>query len=325
MEVQGQSVEAIVGRVAKAIEEIRFEGEPKELYDPINYILQLGGKRLRPALVCIACDAFGGKIESAIPAAIGIEVFHNLSLVHDDIMDKAALRRGKATVHEKWNENIAILAGDTMLVKAYDWVLKGDYDNLKDILRVFNQAAIEVCEGQQMDMNFESREQVSIEEYIEMIRLKTSVLLGAALKIGACIAGASIQQADAIYGFGVNLGIGFQLMDDYLDAFGDPEKFGKKVGGDIVNNKKTYLQIRALQLDSSGELAQLMLSSQGSEEEKVQKVKEIFSALKVDQACLEEMNTYYAKADALLGELGLSQEQLGPLKAFSVSIQNRVH
>jgi len=233
------------------------------------YILSLGGKRLRPALSLAACELFGGKAEQALMPALGIEVFHNFSLVHDDIMDEADLRRGQATVHKKWNRDIAILSGDAMLVKAYQYIAQVDAQILPSVLACFSQTALEICEGQQRDMNFESREKVSEEEYLVMIREKTAVLLGAALKIGALCGGASEASADSLYRFGINAGLAFQIQDDLLDAFGDPKKVGKKAGGDILQDKKTLLRIYAQELDSEASDT-LSASSFVNEESKVE-------------------------------------------------------
>ena len=222
-----------------------FDQEPIELYKPISYILSLGGKRLRPSMVLAGCDLFQGTLEDAVLPALAIEMFHNFSLVHDDIMDDAHLRRGKKTIHEKWGVNVAILAGDAMLVKSYQYLNQVDKSILAKVLDIFSKTALEVCEGQQFDMNFETSSSVSEEDYLEMIRLKTAVLLGAALQIGALIGKANTSQASALYKFGVDAGLAFQVQDDLLDAFGDPDKFGKKVGGDILQDKKTLLMIYA--------------------------------------------------------------------------------
>ena len=219
--------------------------EPRNLYEPIDYILQLGGKRLRPVLTLIAADLFGGDYHKALPAAAAVEVFHNFSLVHDDIMDNASLRRGKATVHQKWNSNIAILSGDAMLICAYRLLESYPPDTFAALVKLFSKTALEVCEGQQWDMDFETQAQVSIPQYLQMIRYKTAVLVGAALQMGAVIAGASIENQRLIYDFGVAIGLAFQLQDDYLDTFGD-EAFGKKIGGDILENKKTILYLKTL-------------------------------------------------------------------------------
>lgn len=243
-------IQDYVKLVESSLEEQNFDLQPVELYQPMAYILSLGGKRLRPALSLAACELFGGKAEQALMPALGIEVFHNFSLVHDDIMDEADLRRGQATVHKKWNRDIAILSGDAMLVKAYQYIAQVDAQILPSVLACFSQTALEICEGQQRDMNFESRQEVSEAEYLEMIREKTAVLLGAALKIGALCGGASEASADSLYHFGINAGLAFQIQDDLLDAFGDPKKVGKKAGGDILQDKKTLLRIYSRELDS---------------------------------------------------------------------------
>ncbi len=286
----------IISLVQDEIEQTSYKGYPSELYEPMNYMIQLGGKRLRPVTTLLSTQLFSGDIKKAIPAAKAIEVFHNFTLIHDDIMDKAPLRRGKETVHKKWNNNIAILSGDTLLIEVYNHFLEGEYENLSLILKVFNQTAIQVCEGQQLDMNFETREDVTIDEYINMIRLKTSVLVGGAFKIGALVANANEHEADLIYEFGVNLGIAFQLQDDYLDCFGDPEKFGKQVGGDIISNKKTFMMLKALEIDSSGELQGRVSEKVFDPEEKVESVKALYKKLHVDILAFDLMNEYYTKA-----------------------------
>src|SRR5476651_554712 len=243
--------------IQTAVDQLSYPTQPPDLYEPISYILSIGGKRMRPALLLMACDLFGGDVNKAVKAALAIEVFHNFTLMHDDIMDKAPLRRGKVTVHERWNPNIAILAGDAMMVEANKLMLQVDDNILRKVMDVFNDTATGVCEGQQFDMSFESRDRVSADEYINMIRLKTSVLLGGALKIGALIGGANDKDADLIYTFGEQLGIAFQLQDDILDVYGDPDKFGKQVGGDIISNKKTWLLIRALELATGSQKTEL--------------------------------------------------------------------
>jgi geranylgeranyl diphosphate synthase type II len=236
-------IQAFVKQVEAALQEQDFSMEPRELYEPMGYILNLGGKRLRPALSLAACALFKEDPKKALMPALGIEVFHNFSLVHDDIMDEADLRRGKATIHHKWNRDIAILSGDAMLVKAYQYIAQVEPRYLPEVLETFSQTALEICEGQQRDMNFESRSEVAEEEYLLMIRQKTAVLLGAALKIGALVAGAGTESANMLYQFGINAGLAFQIQDDLLDAFGDPEKVGKKPGGDILQDKETLLMI----------------------------------------------------------------------------------
>ncbi|MBU2045104.1 MAG: polyprenyl synthetase family protein [Bacteroidetes bacterium] len=248
------SIQELQQIIDQAVKDTTYPSEPKELYEPISYLMALGGKRLRPAMVLMATDLFGGDIQEALAPALAVELFHNFTLMHDDIMDKAPLRRGQPTVHAKWNEAVAILSGDVMFVKAYKMMIQVKPDILSPVLEVFNQTAVGVCEGQQIDMNFERRAEVSIPEYVEMIRLKTAVLVGGALKIGALIGNASEKDAQLLYEFGENLGIAFQLQDDILDVYGDPEKFGKQVGGDIISNKKTFLLIKALEL-AEGETA----------------------------------------------------------------------
>ena len=249
--------------IHQSVNKLQFPVSPKGLYDPIRYMLSLGGKRMRPVLTLMACDAFNGDVERAISPALGLEVFHNFTLLHDDIMDNAPLRRSKPTVHEKWNSNIAILAGDAMFVQSCQLVMDTPSSVVKEVMEVFTKTALEVCEGQQYDMDFESMNEVSIEEYIDMIRLKTAVLLGASLKIGALIGNADSEAASHLYDFGVNLGIAFQLQDDILDVYGDASFFGKQVGGDILANKKTYLLITALN-KANGEIKETITISPAS-------------------------------------------------------------
>ena len=279
--------------IEQSLADQNFNQNPVELYDPIAYILSLGGKRLRPAMTLAACELFGGSKDKALMPALAIEIFHNFSLIHDDIMDAAPVRRGKPTVHKKWNDNIAILSGDAMLVKAYQYVAMVEPYILPDVLNVFSKTAIEVCEGQQYDLNFESLDKVSEDEYINMIRLKTSVLLGAALKIGALIAGASKPDLEAIYLFGVNIGIAFQIQDDILDAFGESDKFGKLSGGDILNDKKTILMIHAL--SKSSELNN-WIGKTDKPEKKVTTVKALFENTGAKKYAEERMHQYYEDA-----------------------------
>lgn len=315
--------EEVVELVLSTIKQTNYVGEPKELYEPMNYFLQLGGKRLRPVTTVLAAQLFDAPAEKAIPAAKAIEVFHNFTLVHDDIMDNAPLRRGQATIHEKWNPNIAILSGDTLLIQAYNHFLEGNYQNLAAILKVFNDVAIEVCEGQQLDMNFEQRSDVSIPDYLNMIKLKTSVLLGAALKIGALVANANETEAEKIYNFGVNLGVAFQLKDDYLDCFGDPEKFGKQVGGDIISNKKTFLLLKALELDQSGEIQKWIDRKDFIPAEKVKAVKELYLSLGVDKLIFDLMDDYYTIAIQQLNEIQVDPEKKDILFNFGKHLMER--
>jgi geranylgeranyl diphosphate synthase type II len=251
------SLDFIQQRISSAFADARFLHEPIKLYEPISYTLDQGGKRIRPVLVLLACDLFGGDIEKAVFPAMGLEIFHNFTLLHDDIMDNAPLRRGQETVHKKWNDNTAILSGDTMFVLAYEYVAKTDAALLPEVLRLFNDTARKVCEGQQYDMNFETQEKVTIEQYKMMIRLKTAVLIACSLKLGAIIARAEPAEANKLYDFGIELGLAFQLQDDYLDTFGDVAIFGKEIGGDIITHKKTFLFLKAIEVDRGDELAHL--------------------------------------------------------------------
>jgi len=289
-----------------------FDGTPTELYKPINYTMNLGGKRLRPSITLMACDIFDGKIEDAVDAALGLETFHNFTLLHDDIMDEAPIRRGNPTVYKKWDANRAILSGDTMMVLAYDFLLQSPQDLLHKLFTIFNKVGKEVCEGQQYDMNFETETDVKISEYLEMIRLKTAVLIGGSMKVGAIVARASEEETQHIYDFGENIGMAFQLQDDLLDAFGDTSVFGKTTGGDIRTNKKTYLYLKALEVASSEDKAKLIeLYSSHPEDSalKVGEVIDIFNKYEISQLTKELMEEYYLKAMDCLNRLDLSQEK----------------
>lgn len=285
--------------IEQRIAAMELAERPKELYEPIRYMLQLGGKRMRPALLLMSNELFGGDIEKAIGAAMGIEVFHNFTLLHDDIMDKAPLRRSQPTVHTRWNPDIAILSGDTMFVKSCQLMLQVPAESLPAVLEDFFHTAVEVCEGQQFDMNFETQSHVRIEDYIEMIGLKTAVLLGCSLRIGALIAGANAAAAESIYQFGKSLGIAFQLHDDLLDAYGDPEKFGKQVGGDIIANKKTFLLLSAIDRADMHTLDELMgwiKARDFNSYEKVNAVKQLFEKLNIREITEREINRYFDEA-----------------------------
>ncbi|MCB0480234.1 MAG: polyprenyl synthetase family protein [Flavobacteriales bacterium] len=295
-------------------------GEPISLYEPIEYILQLGGKRIRPICALAACEMFGLPYEKAMNQALAIEIFHNFSLMHDDIMDNAPLRRGQATVHEKWGVNTAILSGDAMLVLTYHYLHKIVNTGSLNALATFNAAAIQVCEGQQMDMEFEGRDEVSMDEYITMIRKKTAVLLGESLRQGALAAGAGIEDAHLAYDFGTNFGIAFQLQDDLLDAFGDPKKFGKKVGGDIIEGKKTFLYLKALQVADSPlreELKKIYQGGDFSEAEKIQKVLDIYSSLNIKDLTKAEMNRYYISSGIALNSIDLPEDRKRILRSLA--------
>jgi geranylgeranyl diphosphate synthase type II len=306
--------------ISDAVDKISFPQYPEQLYEPLSYILSIGGKRMRPALLLMACELFGGDINKAIPPALAIEVFHNFTLMHDDIMDNAPLRRGKTTVHERWNKNVAILSGDVMLIEGYKLMMQVENHLLRQVLDIFNNTAVGVCEGQQIDMEFETRSIVDIEEYINMIRLKTAVVLGGALKIGALIGGASQVDADLLSEFGVQLGIAFQLQDDILDVYGDPEKFGKQVGGDIISNKKTYLLIKALEL-AKGELAvelnSLLSASHLANNEKVAGVTNVYNELDIRQHADAAMQSYADKAFEALDQINLPEDHKQYLHDFA--------
>lgn len=293
--------------------------EPDGLYAPIRYILDMGGKRMRPVLVLLSADLFGGRVSDALPAAAAVEVFHNFTLIHDDIMDAAPLRRGRATVHKKWDLNTGILSGDAMLILAYQQLEPYTGEAYPQLMRLFSRTALEVCEGQQFDMDFESRDDVSLEEYLNMIALKTAVLLGCALQMGAIVAGAGATEQQAVYDFGIALGLAFQLQDDYLDAFGDPERFGKQVGGDIIENKKTYLYLKALELASAGEARELqdLYSIQPARPEaKVERVRQIFQESGAAAQARQRIEAYTEKAFSGLDRLEGRPRAKAVLKQF---------
>jgi len=319
-----KSIQELSVLISDELGKIEYPKNPSLLYEPIDYILGLGGKRMRPILVLMAHQLFDKNIEKAISPALAIEVFHNFTLLHDDIMDKAPLRRGQQTVHEKWNANVAILSGDTMLVQAYQLMADVDKSIVKPTLEVFSKAAIEVCEGQQWDMDFETQENVSIDDYLKMIECKTAVLLGAALQIGGITAGAFTQEQEHLYEFGRNMGIAFQLKDDLLDAFGNPETFGKQVGGDIMANKKTYLYLKALALANKNQHSDLVqyFSTNDASEAKVEAVKSIFTNLDIHHLTTELMKEYHKKA--MLHLDAIESDSKAPLLDFSALLLDRV-
>lgn len=300
------------------IAKLNWEREPKGLYAPIAYTMAAGGKRVRPQLAMIACGIFGGNEQEVAPAAMALELFHNFTLLHDDVMDKAEVRRGRPTVHIQWNENTAILSGDQMMIEAYKLLAEVPESKLHKVLRLFNEMATEICEGQQYDVDFESQEHVTIEEYLKMIRLKTSVLLATALQIGSYLAGANEAQQEALYQFGINVGLAFQIQDDILDVWGDPKTFGKAVGGDISCNKKTYVYLTAQKL-ADDELAEELHQWYGSvlddNTEKIAAVKGIFEQLNVRAACEAVVEDYTQKALLILDTLpqNAATEQLRQL------------
>ncbi|MEY4038821.1 MAG: hypothetical protein RIR67_1142 [Bacteroidota bacterium] len=300
--------------------------EPKNLYEPIHYILELGGKRMRPVLTLMSAEIFNENYAKALPAALAVEVFHNFSLVHDDIMDDAPLRRGNITVHEKWNINTGILSGDAMLILAYQYFEHYEPVVFRDLAKLFSKTALEVCEGQQWDVDFETRSDVTIPEYLKMIEFKTAVLVAAAMKMGAIVAQTSAENGDLIYDFGLNLGLAFQLQDDYLDAFGDPATFGKQVGGDIIENKKTYLYLKAIEFASSEErnqLLQLFSVSLEDNSSKIEEVKTLFNATGASKATQQAIQDYTLKAFATLDKMNISSDKKAMLKAFGENLMNR--
>jgi geranylgeranyl diphosphate synthase type II len=312
--------------IIEEIEKIKFDSKPKELYDPIAYILKLGGKRIRPALTLLSCNLFSEDINPAVNAAIAIEIFHNFTLVHDDIMDNANLRRGKPTIHSKWGNNIGLLSGDAMCIKAYEYITKCDEPFLKEVIEEFNSSALKVCEGQQYDMNFETRQTVTEEDYLKMIGLKTAVLLAGSLKIGAIIGGAPKTDSELLYDFGLNLGYAFQLQDDYLDVFGEEASIGKEIGKDIISNKKTYLLIKALALAKGTQLENLkkwLFAKSFDPEEKIKAIQLIYYSLGVKELTLKAIENYFVKAHESLKKVDVPAERKLELKNFLLSLRNR--
>ncbi len=312
--------------VSKHFEELALLKEPKNLYEPIVYILSLGGKKLRPVLTLMATEVFDVDCKKALAAASAVEVFHNFSLIHDDIMDDAPLRRGNETVHEKWNINTGILSGDAMLILAYQYF--EDYEPIvfRELAKLFSKTALEVCEGQQYDVDFETRDDVTITEYLKMIEYKTAVLVGASMKMGAIVAETSEENKNFIYDFGISLGLAFQLQDDYLDAFGNPETFGKQVGGDIIENKKTYLYLKAMEFANSNQKEQLLhlFSIQPNDnEDKINSVKEIFNQTGASEATQKAIQAYTFKALETLAEMNISDDKKEILKTFGENLMNR--
>lgn len=313
------TTEHLLQTLQTEIDQTSYGESPAELYEPIRYIMALGGKRFRPLLTLLAASLYTDDWKKALKPAIAVEVFHNFTLMHDDIMDRAPLRRGKPTVHEKWNANTAILSGDVMLIRAYDLLIDTKQENLKLVLSRFNQTAAEVCEGQQLDMNFETRWNVTEEEYLDMIRLKTSVLLGFALELGGIIGGASPEATQLLYKAGESMGIGFQLKDDLLDVYGDPAKFGKQVGGDIIANKKTFLLIEALakaEGDTASALNRWIAAENFDKEEKVTAVRGIYDTLDIRSLTEHKINDYFAKGISCLERLPIEENRKKPLLEF---------
>jgi geranylgeranyl diphosphate synthase type II len=317
----------VSSEIEKEINQL-YLSEPKNLYEPIGYALSVGGKRLRPVMVLLGYNLFDEKVENAIPVATSIELFHNFTLLHDDIMDGAEMRRNNLSVYKKYSENVAILSGDAMSIMGYNYLLKSNSVALPSIIRLFSQTALEVCEGQQFDMDFEMRLDVSIPEYLNMIRLKTAVLLACSLKLGALAANVTGKIADQLYDFGLNLGIAFQLQDDLLDVFADQDKFGKKIGGDIVSNKKTFLLLKALEL-SSVEQKEVILNWIGKTDfevnEKVMAITTIYNELGIREITEDSIERFYQSALRIFGEIELPAETKAGLLQLANLIMNRDH
>ncbi|MFV8332119.1 polyprenyl synthetase family protein [Flavobacterium sp. GSP14] len=300
--------------------------EPRNLYEPIHYILDLGGKKMRPVLTLMSAEVFDADYKKALPAALAVEVFHNFSLVHDDIMDDAPLRRGHETVHEKWNINTGILSGDAMLILAYQYFEQYEPLIFRDLAKLFSKTALEVCEGQQWDVDFEDRTDVTIPEYLKMIQYKTAVLVAAAMKMGAIIAETSVENANLIYNFGLNLGLAFQLQDDFLDAFGNPETFGKQVGGDIIENKKTYLYLKAVAFsnqEEAEELKYLFMIQPEDSTDKIERVKALFNSSGASKATQDAIQDFTFKAFQMLDQMNINDDKKAMLKAFGENLMGR--
>lgn len=318
-----QEVKYYQNIINEELRNIHFPEKPIDLYEPIEYLLSIGGKRIRSCLTLLSAEMFDCAVSKALPTSLAVEIFHNFSLMHDDIMDKAPLRRGQQTVHEKWGTNTAILSGDYMLIQSYQFISQNDSAVLPALMKVFNQTAAEVCMGQQLDMNFEQSEDVTIPDYIEMIKLKTAVLIGAALQMGAIVANADDQSTKLLYEYGVNLGIAFQLQDDYLDVFGDAEKFGKQVGGDILENKKTYLLLKALELANEDQKAKILSwlnKTEYNSNEKIQGIVGIYNQLDIQRYIKEEMKRYTDQAFASLNEIPIEAKKKEPLQNLAESL-----
>ncbi|MEI6595360.1 MAG: polyprenyl synthetase family protein [Bacteroidota bacterium] len=313
--------------IEQKIQQLNFNKQPKELYEPISYMLSLGGKRLRPVLVLMAADLFDGDVNKAIDAALAVEVFHNFTLVHDDIMDNSDIRRGQPTVHKKWDQTVAILSGDLMMIKATDLICETETSSLKKLISIFNKAGAKVCEGQQIDMNFEKRNDVTVDEYIDMITLKTAVLLGCSLNLGAAVANANDSDLENIYEFGKCIGIAFQIQDDILDSFGEGEKVGKKIGGDIAANKKTLLLIKAFELadeNTKNELQKLIDSTQINVDEKINAVLDIYEKLTVRTESEKLQQQYLSQAFSHLDKINVAADKKEILRTTANDLMQRM-
>jgi len=321
-----EQLKKLIATIDKDIRQLSLGTDPANLYEPINYILGLGGKRIRPLLSILAYQLYQKGYDKILKPSLAVEVFHNFTLMHDDIMDQAPLRRNMPTVHTKWNENVAILSGDVMLVKAYDLLLEAENSILKEVISKFNDCAAAVCEGQQMDMDFENADHVGVDEYLNMIKLKTAVLLGYSLELGGLIGGASKEDRINLKQFGINMGIGFQLMDDLLDVYADKEIFGKQVGGDIIANKKTYLLIKARELAQGAdkmELEKWLSLKDFDPVEKVESVTSIFNRLNIEQLTKEQINHYFNIGLDMFSKIEVEKERRTDLLSLSSFLMNR--
>ena len=320
------SADEILNKVNLFISNLPYHRRPESLYEPIKYVLSMGGKRIRPTLMLLAYNMFREDPERILMQAVALETYHNYTLLHDDLMDHADLRRGHETVHKRWNDNQAILSGDSMLVLAYERMAQCPADKLGEVLSLFTQTALEIGEGQQYDIDFETRNDVSEDEYIEMIRLKTSVLLACALKIGAVLAGASKADADNLYKFGEQIGLAFQLQDDYLDVYGDPKIFGKAVGGDIVSNKKTYMLINAFNRANSSqraELQRLINTESFDRDKKVAAVTALYNEMSIDKMAKNKMDFFYEQSQSYLDRVSVQEEYKCELRAYAERMMKR--
>ena len=320
------TADELLTKVNNFLDQLSYERKPASLYDPIRYVLSIGGKRIRPTLMLLAYNLFRDDPEKILMNAVALETYHNYTLLHDDLMDQADMRRGMPTVHCKWNANTAILSGDSMLVLAYDRMAQCDSRHLPEVIKLFTTTALEIGEGQQYDMEFETRNDVREEEYIEMIRLKTSVLLACALKIGALLADASEADADNLYKFGEQIGLAFQLQDDYLDVYGDPKVFGKKIGGDITCNKKTFMLINALQLASPEQRAELehwINAKEFDRQEKVEAVTHLYNEIGIDRLAQDKIAYYFAESEKYLDAVNVSTERKQELHLYAQRMMKR--
>lgn len=320
------SFDQLLSLVNTQIDNINFEHQPTGLYQPAKYALSLGGKRVRPILALMACNLYSDDPIKAIHPALGIEIFHNFTLLHDDVMDKADIRRGKPTVHKVWSPNTAILSGDAMQIIAYQWVAQCPANHLAEIINLFSQTALEICEGQQYDMEFENRNDVTVNEYLEMIRLKTAVLLACALKSGAIIGGASTSDANLLYQFGEKIGLAFQLKDDLLDVYGDPTKFGKAIGGDITCNKKTFMLIKSLELANPQQKSRFeywISKPEFDREEKVTAITTLYNEVGIKSLCEEKIDSFYQEAINALNSINVSNDRKAELLSLAQQLMYR--